>query len=133
MSDIQTLIDKARGLAKHRDLSDTAGAGKVAAALITEKGRFFEGVCIDTSCSMGFCAEHNAIGTMLTECEETRIAMVVAVKQDGRILSPCGRCREFIMQINPDNKDTVIILATDKTLPLKELLPYYWRDESEVV
>jgi len=39
------------------------------------------------------------------------------------IISPCGRCREFIRQIHPDNVNTEVILDTDKTVKLVELLP----------
>jgi cytidine deaminase len=129
MSEFERLIKTALELTGHRELSDTTTAGKVASALITTAGNIYSGVCIDTSCSMGFCAEHNAIGTMIT-AGETEISAIVAVKQDGKILSPCGRCREFIMQVAPYNRQTQVILAVDKSVPLTDLLPYYWRDES---
>jgi cytidine deaminase len=46
---------------------------------------------------------------------------------DGRthILSPCGRCREFIRQIHPENLQTEVILDTDKVVTLADLLPYH--------
>ncbi|MCU9602113.1 hypothetical protein OEV75_13000 [Caldibacillus kokeshiiformis] len=49
-------------------------------------------------CSIGFCAEHSAITAMVT-AGERKIAKIVAVYEDGSILPPCGRCREFISQI----------------------------------
>ena len=43
-----------------RKLSDYAEAGGVGAALLSASGKVYVGVCIDTSSSMGFCAEHAA-------------------------------------------------------------------------
>ncbi len=37
-----------------RQLSQFAEAGSVAAALATADGQIYTGICIDTSCSMGF-------------------------------------------------------------------------------
>ncbi len=77
---------------------------------------------------MGFCAEHNAIGAMVT-AGEYKIKKIVAVWKDDKnnccILSPCGRCREFMRQIDNDNLETEVILEKDRTVKLKDLLPDY--------
>ena len=96
----------------------------VAAALVTDKGNVYRGVCIDAPCSMGFCAEHSAIAAMVTAGED-RIAGIVAVSDWDGIIPPCGRCREFIYQINPQNLDCLVKLK-DRTVPLRELLPDRW-------
>jgi cytidine deaminase len=101
----------------------------VAATLITDRGNDYSGVCIDTGSGTGFCAEHSAIAAMVTS-GEYRIAKIVAVwrdEQDGRlhVLPPCGRCREFIRQIDEANLEAEVVLGRDKTLRLKELLPYW--------
>jgi cytidine deaminase len=44
----------------------------------------------------------------------------------GRILPPCGRCRELMFLINGENGSTRIVVEKDKSVPLKELLPYRW-------
>jgi cytidine deaminase len=49
----------------------------------------------------------------------------VAVNWDGRVLPPCGRCREFIYQVNDENVDTRVILESRVTT-LNELLPESW-------
>ena len=111
-----------------RDLSPSMDAGGVASALVTEKGTVFTGVCINTACSMGFCAEHNAIGTMLT-AGESKIATIVAVDDEGRILPPCGRCREFIYQTDPYNSNTRVLLPGGRVKSIAELLPDHWRED----
>ena len=100
--------------------------GDVAAALETTTGQRYVGVCIDTPCGTGFCAEHAAIAAMVT-AGEYRIARIVAVWRDEHdrlhVLPPCGRCREFIRQIDPGNVDTEVVLGVDRGVPLRELLP----------
>ena len=103
--------------------------GSVGCALLTDRGNLYYGVCIDTSSGMGFCAEHTAIGQMITR-DEYAIAKIVAVWKDENgncfVLPPCGRCREFMHQINEENlKNTEVVLDTDISVKLEELLPYH--------
>ena len=115
-------------IAKHtlnpRPLTADSSAGSVAAAILTDKGNVYRGVCIDVPCSMGFCAEHAAIAAMVT-AGENRIAKVVAVYRDGEIIPPCGRCREFICQLHPDNHRCLVLLK-DRVARMDELLPERW-------
>jgi len=106
--------------------------GDVGCALITTSGRQHVGVCIDTPCGTGFCAEHAAIAAMVT-AGEYRIARIVAVWRDGDgrlyVLPPCGRCREFIRQIDAANLATEVVLGLNEAKPLSALLPRYeWPD-----
>ncbi|WP_257877052.1 MULTISPECIES: hypothetical protein [Anaerococcus] len=57
---------------------------------------------------------------------ETVINKIIAVYEDGSILPPCGRCREFISQIDNENTETIIVLPELEELPLKDLLPESW-------
>jgi cytidine deaminase len=97
-------------------------AGGVAAAIESASGRVYTGVCIDTACSMGFCAEHAAIAEML-KARESEIALVVAVNAASDILAPCGRCRELMQQVNPRNRSTRVIVGPGRVVTLAELLP----------
>ena len=113
----------ARETLNPRELDDGNYAGSVAAALESESGNVYRGVCIDTSSSMGFCAEHAAIAAMVT-AGESRIRRVVAVHASG-VVAPCGRCREFMYQINHGNLDAEVLLRGGVTT-LRELLPHCW-------
>lgn len=106
-----------------RDLGDGNYAGSVAAVLETDRGNVYRGVCIDTSSSMGFCAEHAAIAAMIT-AGESRIRRAVAVHGSG-VVAPCGRCREFMYQIDHGNLDAEIRLRGG-TVRLSDLLPHRW-------
>ena len=123
------LYQRAKEAINRRRLSPFVDAGGVASALISGRGNVYVGVCIETNCQMGFCAEHNAIGTMVTH-GESRIQTIVAVDQDGRILAPCGRCREFIYQVHAANIGTRVLLNGDRVVTLAELLPEHWADSA---
>jgi len=99
-------------------------AGSVAAALVTKAGHVYTGICLDLACGIGFCAEHSAIAEMLKH-RETEIKMIVAVTKK-KIIPPCGRCREMMVQVNRKNKDTVVIMSEKKVKKLRDLLPNLW-------
>ena len=119
------LYQAALEVLQFRRISPDVEAGGVAAALVTDQGNVYRGVCIDTSCSMGFCAEHAAIAAMLT-AGENRVEKIVAVNWDKHILPPCGRCREFLLQLG--NPETLVLVAENTAVPVKNLLPYAWQD-----
>jgi cytidine deaminase len=127
MIDDETLINKARSVLKPRRLSPYVDVGSVGGALVTDKGNVYVGVCVDTACSMGFCAEQAAVADMITAGENT-VATIVAVNRHGKVISPCGRCREFIYQVNDDNGETRVILH-DKVVTLRTLLPEHWMSD----
>lgn len=116
------LIDAAKGVLGEFVLSnDYFRAGNVAAALLSERGNIYTGICIDVACGIGFCAEHAAIAEMLKH-RETKINMIVAVSESG-VLPPCGRCRELMFQIDHGNVDARVVLRGDEIVTLNELLP----------
>lgn len=122
------LYQRAKETLNPRKLSELADAGGVASALVTDQGNVYVGVCIDTSSGMGFCAEHNAVGNMVTN-GESRVLTIVAVGSDGAILSPCGRCREFIYQMNKSNTKTRVLLTGNRVTTIEQLLPEHWARE----
>ena len=121
------LYNAARAVQNSRVISPFIEAGGVAAAILTKKGNIYVGVCIDTACSLGMCAERNAIANMITN-GENEIEKIVAVMPDGKVGSPCGACREYMMQLSRDSAEIEILLdlETEKTVRLKELVPDWW-------
>ena len=106
MIDWEKLEQCAKQVCNPRQLSKNSYAATVGAAIVTDRGNIYTGVCIDTPCSMGFCAEHAAAAAMVT-AGENRVMGVVAVHMDDdgntEIIPPCGRCREFLCQLHDDN------------------------------
>lgn len=122
-----TLYNEARKVQNDRTVSPFIDAGGVAAALLSAGGNIYVGVCIDTASTLGMCAERSAISAMLTH-GESKIEKVVAVMPDGNVGSPCGACREFMMQLDKDSGNIEILLDKDtkNTVFLRELLPDWW-------
>lgn len=127
--ELEELRRVAQGAVRPRRLSPSAEAGQVAAAIEAGSGAVFTGVCIDTACSMGFCAEHAAAAAMIT-AGESRVVRVVAVNRDGLVLPPCGRCREFLDQLHPDNGEARVLVDAHREVWLHELLPFGWQDRA---
>lgn len=126
------LIEIAKRSLNPRRLSPTAEAGGVGCALVTDKGNVYAGVCIDTASGLGFCAERNAIGAMVTQ-GESRIETIVAVDWNKTVLSPCGTCREFIWLVDAGNRTTRVLLKDGRVASLTELLPDHWLEGKAMV
>lgn len=99
-------------------------AAIVAAALVTEAGTVHTGVSLDLDCGIGFCAEHSAVAAML-QARETVVVRIAAVSTT-RILPPCGRCRELLLQVDARNADCEIVLGPETTVRLRELHLHSW-------
>jgi len=99
-------------------------AATVAAAVLAKSGRVYTGVCLHVSCGIGFCAEHAAIAEMV-KGRDTQIELIVAVCDEG-IVSPCGRCRELMLQVDPRNDDANVALPNGRIATLRTLLPDHW-------
>ena len=123
----RTLYERAKAVQCERKLSPLMEVGSVGAAILTDQGNIYTGVCIDTACGMGMCAERNAIANMLTN-GESRILKVVAVMPDGSSGTPCGVCREFMMQLGKESAEIEVLLSLEplKTIRLGEQLPDWW-------
>lgn len=124
------LYKKALEVQNGRMISPFVDAGGVAAAILTKSGNIYTGVCIDTCSSLGMCAERNAIASMITS-GESEIDKVVAVMTDGRVGSPCGACRELMMQLSKRSSEIEILTDKDtySTVTLGELMPDWWGRE----
>ena len=122
-----SLISAAKSVQNKREVSPFIEAGGVAVAILTGAGNIYVGVCIDTACTLGMCAERNAIANMITN-GESRIKKLVALMTDGTVGMPCGACREFMMQLECDSGDIEILkdAETYETVRLRDLVPDWW-------
>lgn len=122
------LYNAAKTVLNPRKVSSIIEAGGVAAAIESASGKIYVEVCIDGACTLGICAERNAIFNMITNGENA-IKKVVAINRDGKVLPPCGACRELMTQLMPENyKDIEVMLdyENNKIVPLGELTPHWW-------
>ena len=119
------LYNAAKAVQNEREVSNKIYAGGVGAAVESSSGKIYVGVCIDTSCTLGICAERNAIFNMITN-GENQIKRVIAVMPDGKSGAPCGACREFMAQLMPNKYQNIEIMLdydNEKIVKLGELTP----------
>ena len=122
------LYTAAKQVLRPRRISDRMEAGGVAAAVEDGSGRVYVGVCVDAACSLGVCAERNAIFNMIT-CGESVLRRVVAVDWDGRALPPCGACRELMAELMPETYKSIEIMLdyeAARVVTLGDLTPEWW-------
>jgi cytidine deaminase len=121
------LIEEAKAVLECRQITEDCVVSEVSAALLTSKNNVYVGVSISAACGIGFCAEHSAVAHMITQ-GETQVTKVVAITSDGELIPPCGRCRELLHQIDRRNLKAQVILGSERTLLLEELLPERWQE-----
>ena len=127
-NDWEALYHAAKSVQNERQISEYVTAGGVVAAILSASGRIYTGVCIDTCCTLGICAERNAIFNMLTNGEH-EIRKVLAIMPDGRCGAPCGACRELMTQLMPETFQGIEIMTdyeTKRIVTLGELTPEWW-------
>jgi cytidine and deoxycytidylate deaminase zinc-binding region len=118
----------AKAVQNGRKISDYIEAGGVAASVLSSSGKIYTGVCVDTCCTLGICAERNAVFNMLTNGEH-EIKRILAIMTDGKMAAPCGACRELMAQLMPNDYRTIEILLdyeSERIITLGEITPEWW-------
>lgn len=118
----------AKSVQNARRISEYITGGEVSATILSDSGKIYTGVCIDTNSTLGICAERNAIFNMITNGEYI-IKKVLAVLPDGTSGAPCGACRELMVQLMPDSYKSIEIMLdyeNEKTITLGEITPAWW-------
>lgn len=111
------LIEEARCIISKRFKEDYHHVG---AALRTKSGKIFSAVHLEAYVGrVAVCAEAIAIGMAAAE-GDTEIETIVAVDRQGRIVSPCGMCRELIPDYAPSCR---VIITGEESITIYELLP----------
>ena len=124
----EKLYLSAKSVQNERRISDYVTAGEVSAAILSESGRIYTGVCIDTCSTLGICAERNAIFNMITNGEQ-KIQKVLAIMPNGKTGAPYGACRELMVQLMPDDYQRIEIMLdyeNEKIITLGKLTPEWW-------
>ena len=78
------LLKIAQNTVNERRLSRLATAGTVAAAILTDKGNVYTGVCIDTPAGMGFCAAQPHSRKRLSSRGRHRLMIIVSLPECNR-------------------------------------------------
>ena len=116
-----------------QDVTPFLYAHHVVCALEAEDGQIFTGFCVE-ACSgvMNLCAERVAALNMYVNSGQRTIKRLIAFRAErpcgGGSGMPCGACREFLLQLSAENRDTEIMVdyAARATVTLGELMPNWW-------
>lgn len=74
----------------------------VGAALLMDDGTVFGGCNVEnTSFGLSICAERNAMTSAVAAGNAKPVAIAVA-GEDGSFCAPCGACRQFLAEFNPE-------------------------------
>ncbi len=97
---------------------------RVGAALLAADGRVFRGCNVENaSYGLTICAERTALVSAVAAGTRDFAAIAVAADK-ARTLSPCGACRQFLVEFNPGM--AVVLVGADGELTVTtagELLP----------
>ena len=117
------LVEIARDLIKKRFKEDRH---HIASALRTKSGQIFKGVHVEVYIGrITICGEAVAIGAAAT-AGDTEIDAIVAVDETGRIVSPCGMCREMIADYAPDAQVIILVDGEPQKINVLSLLPHMY-------
>lgn len=104
---------------------------RVGAAIMDEKGNLHIGCNVENAAyPLGACAEHTAIGAMVTQ-GGTTIKKIAVIGGGAAVeaCTPCGGCRQAIAEFADD--DTVILLKDEEgaihRYSVAEMLPLAFR------
>lgn len=120
--DIQLIEEAKRVINKiFREDNDNHTVG---AAIRCKNGSIYSGVNVYTQ--HGTCAEFIAIGAAISagEMEFETVVAVRSPEKNNELISPCGNCRQMLLQYAPDIK---VLIQTDNGIRkccIKELLPH---------
>lgn len=119
--EVEELIQAARSIISLRGRPD---AHEIGAALRTRSGRVFCAVNVKANVGrVSVCAEAVAMG-MAAAAGDTDIELVVAVDHKGRVISPCGMCREMITDYAPEASAIICVDGYLKVVRVADLLPH---------
>lgn len=98
---------------------------QVGAAILTKEGKVFTGCNVENSSyGAAICAERTAAVKAVSEgYHDFEMIAIASNGSDKETVYPCGICRQFLHEFNPDLK--VICQSPDgfKTYRLSELMP----------
>lgn len=127
--DEQALIDAAK---KVRQNAHAPYSGyHVGAALLDDTGHVYSGCNVENAAfPEGVCAEANAIGAMIASGGKNIVAIAaVGGKTDIEVCTPCGGCRQKIVEFADENT-RVLLIGEDggiESFSVDDLLPSSFR------
>ncbi len=123
--------------AQDRSYSPYSGF-RVGAAVIADDGEIFQGTNIENaSYGVTLCAERAAVAACVMS-GRTQIAAVAVVGDSEAPTTPCGACRQFLAEFDPQMRvvmggrtDAVMVMRLDELLPEAFVRGYLDQDDQK--
>jgi cytidine deaminase len=123
------LVDAARSIIALRRKHEWHSVG---CALRTRSGRVFTSVHVGAYIGrIDVCAEAIAIGMGAAE-GDSDIDTIVAVNKEGRVVAPCGMCRELIADYGPEARVIMPAAQGEMVMPIAALLPHKYKRRDDL-
>ncbi len=123
MSETDTKLLKLANEAKENAYSPYSSF-KVGAALLTKDNKIITGCNVENaSYGLTICAERNAIFAAVNQGYKPGDIVAISIAASAKNFSPCGACRQVILEFG---KDIKVIFEFDndmKSVPIHSLLP----------
>ena len=128
-------IDKQyKNVGVHTEWSPFVTGNNVVAAVEDINGKIWTGINIETASGVVcVCAERVALLKMVTKSNTVVVKRILAYgkelpKEKLNNWSPCGACREYMMQLSKNSKDIEILknIDTKEIVRLEDLIPDWW-------
>ncbi len=100
----------------------------VGAAILTANENIFPGCNVENAAyGVTNCAERTALYSAVAEEGDPRIEAIAIVADTPSFPSPCGSCRQVLVEFNPDMTVIMVNLSgEEKVTRADELLPHYF-------
>jgi cytidine deaminase len=103
----------------------------VGAALLMDDGAVIGGCNVENaSYGVSLCAERIAMGNAVTSGRIHPLAIAIA-GDSASLCSPCGACRQFLAEFNPDMDVILSKRGSLLLMPLNSLLPHRFKLEDD--
>ena len=101
------------------------GRHHVAATVLTKTGAAYTAVHLESALGRAaVCAEAVAIGMAAAAEDDAEISFSVAIDKSGKVIPPCGLCRELLLDFGPRASVAVPSENGVQILRITELVPH---------
>ncbi len=102
----------------------------VAAVVLTASGARYLAINLDSTLPRAsVCAEPIAFGMAFAADPEDRVTFVAAVNSHGRVIPPCGACRELMLDYGSEAAVAIPEGESFVAVPMRELVPSAYKHD----
>lgn len=105
---------------------------KVGAAILLNDGQYIHGANVENiSYGLTCCAERNALFSLISQgYDHNQIKAIYIVADTPGPISPCGACRQVMVELMPRDTEVILTNLTGKVerTNLVKLLPYAFEE-----